>query len=393
MAEHALSGLRVLDLTHYIAGPFCTKLLAGHGAEVIKIERPDGGDGARRLGPFPGDVPHPEKSALFLYLNTSKKGITLNLKTATGRTLFRELVRQADVVVENFAPRVLPSLGLDYPALAELNPHIVLVSISNFGQTGPYRDYQAADITEFALSGHMNSFGDPQREPLKYGGAPSQYMAGLNAYYATMAAVFHAARTGEGQQVDVSIQEALTTAHGQALIQYEYTGTVARRSRGGMEFPCQDGPIHIVDQQPQQWARFTELIGQPELAQDPRFRTASDRREHAQELVEAVSVWTRQHTKEEVYHLAQGVRIPTSYPTSTADLLASAQLQARGFFIEIDHPATGPVTYPGAAYEMRGLSWVWGPAPQLGQHNVEVYCGRLGYSKADLVRLRQSNVI
>jgi len=154
--EQALTGLKVLDVTHYIAGPFCTKLLADYGADVIKVEKPGEGDESRRMGPFPDDVPDPEKSGLFLYLNTNKRGITLNLKTETGVKIFKDLVKESDVLVENFSPRVMPGLGLDYQTLKKVKPQLVMTSISNFGQTGPYRDWKATEITLFALCGQMH---------------------------------------------------------------------------------------------------------------------------------------------------------------------------------------------------------------------------------------------
>src|SRR5687768_15394925 len=170
MGESALADLRVLDLTHYIAGPYCTKLLADYGADVIKIERPDSGDPARRYGPFPHDEPHPEKSALFLHLNTNKRGITLDLKTSAGKAMFVELVRKVDVLVENFQPRVMPSLGFSHEQLVRVNPRLVMTSISNFGQTGPYRDYKAQDILMYAMGGPMHQTGAPHREPVKMAG-------------------------------------------------------------------------------------------------------------------------------------------------------------------------------------------------------------------------------
>ncbi len=188
MAEQLLTGIKVLDLTHYIAGPFCTKLMADYGADVIKIERPGKGDIARQVGPFPEDVPDPEKSGLFLYLNTNKKGITLNLKTKTGIEILKKLVKESDVLVENFRPGVLPSLGLEYETLKKVNPRLVMTSISNFGQTGPYRDWKATEITLYALSGQMSRQGDPDREPLKHALSIFQYFAGKVASLVTLAA-------------------------------------------------------------------------------------------------------------------------------------------------------------------------------------------------------------
>ena len=191
MSDMALSDVRILDLTRHVAGPFCTKMLADYGADVIKVERPNGGDVTRRMGPFPDDVPHLEKSGLFLHLNTNKRGVTLNLRSATGKRMFMELVKQVDVVVENFAPRVLPSLGLAYEDLEQINPQVILVSISNFGQTGPYRDYKASEIVLHGMGGNLRSLGLPEREPVKYGSHVALRQAGLIGAAATMARSLH----------------------------------------------------------------------------------------------------------------------------------------------------------------------------------------------------------
>lgn len=203
--------MRVLDLTHHVAGPYCAKLLADFGADVIKVERP-GGDPARSLPPFPNDEPHPERSLLFSYLNTSKKSVTLNLKTPAGKSLFEKLLIDSDIVVENFAPRVMPSLDLDYDTLAAINPSLVMVSISNFGQTGPYRDYKAADIIHYALGGLMYIFGSADREPLKHALRQTQFKAGTNAATAALIGWYHQQFNGEGQHIDISIQECVSSA-------------------------------------------------------------------------------------------------------------------------------------------------------------------------------------
>jgi crotonobetainyl-CoA:carnitine CoA-transferase CaiB-like acyl-CoA transferase len=207
MPPQALDDLLILDLTHYIAGPYCTKLLADYGARVIKIERPAGGDPCRRVGPFPGDVPHPEKSGLFLHLNTNKESVVLNLKTLRGRQLFSKLVAKADVVVENFHPRVLLSLGLDYPHLRRIKPSIILTSISNFGQTGPYRDWRAQDLTLYGMGGEMYTSGTPGRTPLKQAHNLTLYQGGAMAAAATMVGVFGVRQHGCGQHIDVSLFE------------------------------------------------------------------------------------------------------------------------------------------------------------------------------------------
>jgi crotonobetainyl-CoA:carnitine CoA-transferase CaiB-like acyl-CoA transferase len=232
MSGSALQGVKVIDLTHHIAGPYCTKLLADFGADVIKVERPDGGDSARRLGPFPENIPHPEKSGLFLYLNTNKRGITLNLKDHKGRAALLDLVREADILVESFSPRVMPSLGLAYQTLTQINPSLVMTSISSFGQTGRYRDYRASELALYALGGMAYITGEYHREPVKHGYNQAQYLGGMAAASGTVAALLQRWRAGGGQQVDVSIMECVTSTLFSSVLDYTYAGMVNRRQPG-----------------------------------------------------------------------------------------------------------------------------------------------------------------
>ncbi|MCY3637837.1 MAG: CoA transferase, partial [Chloroflexi bacterium] len=220
-----LDGLKVLDLTHYVAGPYATRLMAAQGADVVKVERPGVGDPSRRIGPFPDDVPHREKSALYLYLNTGKKSITLDLKHGASKPILRHLLQWADVLVENFRPGVMQRLGLDYDSVSDINPRIVMTSVSNFGQTGPYRNYGAREINLYAMGGLMYITGDAEREPLGMAARLAQYGAGQNAFAGTLGALLHRDISGIGQHVDVAISEYLATILENALSQYSYTGS------------------------------------------------------------------------------------------------------------------------------------------------------------------------
>ena len=401
--EQALSDVRVLDLTHYVAGPYCTKLLADYGAEVVKIEKPGEGDGARRMGPFLGDGPHPEKSGLFLHLNTSKKGITLNLKTRTGIEIFKKLVKDVDILVENFEPRVMTSLGMDYETLADINPRLVMTSISNFGQTGPYRDYKTTELVVFAMGPHMFVEGEPDRQPLKYPGYKAQYLAGTNAAAVTMGALFGSKATGEGQQVDVSIMECLSSPpEGAAgVINYDFCGREPDRPgwrrEGGYPwgiYPCKDGYVFIWGIVPMFWPRTVQFLDMPELSEDPRFATPQARREHHRDFDAIFMPWLMERTQQEVVSSAQAHRLPCT-PVYTIDgVVKDAQSKARGFFVEIEHPVAGKITYPGLPFRLPETpSQPQRPAPLLGQHNREVYRERLGYTGEELVRLRQLGVI
>ncbi|MFH1485398.1 MAG: CoA transferase [Chloroflexota bacterium] len=397
MPETALGDLVVLDLSQLIAGPYCTRLVAGMGAEVIKVEKPGVGDLARRMGPFPGDIPHAERSGLFLYLNAGKKSVTLNLKTKAGTDILRKLLGDADVLVESFAPRVMPSLGLDYNALARINPGLVMVSISNFGRTGPYRDFKAADIVEYALGGLMYITGEAEREPLKNGGNLAQYGAGQNAFVAALSALHYREETGLGQHVDVSIMECITSILEMADIMWAYQQEVYPRTGDGLRgawgtYPCRDGFVGVISGPPRRWAAVSKLMDNPALA-DPRFSDSSGITAHRDEVDALMLPWLVQHDKEEVYHAAQKMGLPFGYVATTEDLLESAQFRERAFFTEVDHPEAGNLDYPTGPARMSETPWRTGRAPLLGEHNEEVYCGRLGYSRQDLVRLRQTGVI
>ncbi|MBI4639776.1 MAG: CoA transferase, partial [Candidatus Tectomicrobia bacterium] len=227
MTDQLLSDVKVLDLTHYIAGPYCTKLLADYGADLIKIERPGKGDPARQIGPFLGDDPHPEKSALFLHLNTNKRSLTLNLKSRRGVMIFKELAHQVDIVVENFRPGVMDDFGLSYEELEKINPTLVMTSISNFGQTGPYRDFPASEIVLYGMGGSMLSSGLPDREPVKLARNVGQYQTGVMAAVATMTAFYGANYRGIGQHIDMAIFETQSGSIDRrqtALVNYAYTG-------------------------------------------------------------------------------------------------------------------------------------------------------------------------
>lgn len=392
MSVNALSDIKILDLTHYIAGPFCTKIMAALGAEVIKIEKPGEGDIARRKGPFPNDIPNSENSGLFLYLNTNKKSITLNLKAETGQKILKNLVKDADILIENYEPRVADELGLHYSELSALNPKLVMTSISNFGKTGPYRDYKADEMTLFAFGGQMYNLGIKDREPLKFGSAVSQYLGGLYGFFYTMAALTSAEYTGIGQIVDLSIMECVASSHYQDLIHYIYTGIILPRIRMMGVMPCKDGYIGL-NAQSRQWLRLTQLVGMPQLMNDRRFQTMDSRLMHADELDELLLPWIIERNKEEIYHSGQALGIPVGYFATVEDLLNSAQLKAREFFVNIEHPIAGKLTYPDMPFKAEGMGCETVRAPLLGEHNVEIYRDSLGYTKEDIARLRANGII
>lgn len=399
MKNGALDDIKVLDLGQDISAPYCAKLLADYGAEVIKVEPHGQGDSARRMGPFPGDVPNPEKSGLFLHLNMNKKGITLNLHTREGAKILKELVKRADILVENYDPSYLPSLGLGYEDLEQVNPRLVMTSITPFGQTGPYRDYKATEMGVFAMSGRMYTHGLPEREPLRYAPDISWFQTGTTAAVSTLAALFVSRAEGVGQQVDVSAMEALVGNMDNRVLYYEYTGVKSRRGDFPSGFPqgaypCQDGYVTFGVGQQRFFQRLCQAMGRTDLSEDPRFATSDARTENLDELEAIFLGWMMEHTKREIFEICQEVRVPCSPLLGPDELLDDPQLKAREFFVEADHPQAGRLTYPGAPFRMTQTPLrVRSPAPLLGQHNTEIFSGGLGYSKEDLVLLRSTGTI
>ena len=399
MTERALEGVKVLDLTHHLSGPYCTKLMADFGAEILKVERP-GGDPTRRVGPFLNDDIDPEKSLVFAYLNTNKQSITLNLKSEKGISVLKSLIAESDVVVENFAPRVLASLGLGFEALKTVNPRIVLTSISNFGQTGPYRDYKAADIIEYAMGGLMYISGAYDREPLKHAFNQAQFKAGTDGASATLMAMYHQRLTGEGQHVDISIQEAVATGLRDVVNNFTYTGAVRRRQpnhSGDLSRIRASSDGHLTPNPGigagLNWGMMVDFMGIPELGDD-KFNTPSARLFNAEELGQILDDYFIKQNKYERFYAAHEKRFIFGVVQSPEEVMADPQFEARNFFVDIDHSVLGTLKYPGAPFEMSGTPWeARSPAPTLGQHNREVIGQRLGHTPEDLALMRANAII
>jgi crotonobetainyl-CoA:carnitine CoA-transferase CaiB-like acyl-CoA transferase len=393
-SDGILDDIRVLDLSQEVAGPFCTKLLAGLGAEVLKVEPPGSGDVARRLGPFVQDVPDAEHSALFLYLNTGKKSITLDIQHPTGLSILRQLIRTCDILVESFPPGHLEQLGLGYAELAQAHPGLIYTAVTPFGQTGPYRHYKASELVVQALGSLMHTIGLPDRAPLKIGGYAALYTTGISAFSATMLALHGRDAAGYGQFVDVSAVETTAVTQIHATIQHQFGRTPTRRPSTLVR--AQDGWVHAGLERgvrADTWQRVCELIGRPELATEPKFATPEARREHQAELMPILEEWTMTRPKEDLYHTLQKLHSVAGYVATVADLFTSGQFVAREFFRTIDHPRAGTGQYPGALFTIPGTAWQQTRAPLLGEHNAEIYCQRLGYTPADLAQLRGLGMI
>ncbi|MEE8442842.1 MAG: CoA transferase [Dehalococcoidia bacterium] len=394
----ALEGITVLDLGASISAPYCTKLLADYGAGVIKVEPPEG-DPARRAGPFPQDIPHPEKSGLFLTLNTNKKGITLDLRTVEGRDILRELVKSADLVVDNYPPGYMDSLGLSLQALHVLNPNLVVTSITPFGLSGPYRDFQTTDLVSFALTNRMVLNGMPEREPLHYAQDVVWFQVGATAAVASLAAVYSSSYTGHGHMVEISAMECLSGNVDARTLFYQYTKRLPRR--GTMDigypagaYPCQDGYVAFSAGGDRFFRRFCHAMDRADLLDDPRWSTVEARASNQEPFEELLFGWLMARTKKEVFTICQEHRVMCAPVHTVDELFTDPQLEDRQFFTTVDNPVAGPLTQPGAPFKMTETPWsLRYPAPTLGQHNSEIYCGRLGYSPGDLALLRSMRAI
>ncbi len=401
----ALEGLKVVECSYSIAGHYASRMLADLGAEVIKIEPPEG-DETRDLGPFINDVPNREGSGLFLYLNLNKLGVTLDVRKPEGKKLLFELLKDSDVFIEDYTEQEASELGLDYPTLEKLNRNLIDTSITAFGRTGPYRNFKAYDINCCAASALSIATGDPKREPLTLPLSQGAYIGGVAGAAATMTALL--ARDdvlGEGQHVDVSIVEVLsnTLQGGPVLTMYVYRGVSGiRRGRYGTFFwyphgtlDCKDGNIVLHAPQIEQWVRLIKAMGEPEWTKLPRYR---DRRammgEYPEEADALIRPWLMQHTKMELLEIFQKNRIPSAPEFTAKDLVEMPHLHERGFFVEVEHPVVGKMMMPGVACEYSETpATIRTPAPLLGQHNKEVYCKRLGHSPQALAAWRKKGVV
>jgi crotonobetainyl-CoA:carnitine CoA-transferase CaiB-like acyl-CoA transferase len=403
--ESTLADLRVLDLSDGVGGGYCGKLFADYGADVLKVEPPSG-DPTRRHGPFPVEGgPHREAGALWLYLGTNKRSVTLDISQPTGQRLFRRLVEDANVIVETvpagrqgFPPGHLESLELGFEALRSIKRRIVVVSITPYGQSGPKAGWRATNLTSFASGGQMSLTGEPDREPLVNAGYQAEYQAGLQAFAAAAVAAHQADVTEVPQHVDISAQECMASALELYLPWWAYLKRDISKRGGNVlssmvgVFPTADGHIglHIM---PRNWPWFARAMGREDLLDDPRFRDNYTRLKHNDELMTIVCAWAAEQKAKEVYRQAGAARVPIAFVHTLGDLLKSEQLEAREYFQEVEHPVAGRRTYPGPPFRMSEVQWRAGRAPLLGEHNREVYCGELGLGADDLARLRAAGVV
>jgi len=404
VSDEALCGLKVLEYGEFISAPHCGKLLADLGADVIKVEQAGIGDGARRFGPFPQDIPDSEKSGLFLFLNTNKRGVTLNLDTEAGKIIFQQLIRWADVFVENQSPPDARKLGIDYKTLHDINPSLVVTSITYFGQTGPYSGFKGCDL----ISLHMSSeaFANPAYEvydpeknpPLKLPGHSGDFLGGVTGAICTMSAIFAQLAGGMGQHVDVSQQEALATMVCHEVGDYYDAGIQYLRDRKSRwedspKYACKDGYI-MMNIPFQMWGRVVEMMGNPEWAKNPSFQTPIGLHENWSKVQPKIIEWMKEHTAAEVEKEAREKRIDVSIVHSAKEVVTNELFKARGFFVDIEHQMAGKIKLPGAYCKFSTTPpVVRRPPPLLGEHNFDVYCQLLGYTAENLVKLKQTRII
>ncbi len=401
MAEQLLSGIKVVECGNMVSAAYAGKLLADFGADVVKVEEPQG-DSARQRGPFPGDTPHAEKSGLFLYLNANKQGVTLNLREAKGQAVLQSLCAQADILLHNYSPRDMAGLGLDYAKLSQINPGLIMTSISYFGQTGPHRDYNAYDLTASNAGGWAcispGASDYPDLPPLKAFGHQTDFQGGVHAGVATLGAYYHKCITGEGQHVDVAIQECIAAILEMNFMHYTYSGLETSRLGRRSIYPwcmldCQDGKLFVICVEEDQWQRFADLMGNPEWATLEIFEDRVVRGQNYDALLPFLQEFASEWKVADLYKAGQERRICMAPVNTVADLLESEHLKAREFFTEISHQVAGSLTYPGAPFKVEDVGYaVRRPAPQLGEHNAEVYA-QIGLVPAEIDGLRKQGIV
>jgi crotonobetainyl-CoA:carnitine CoA-transferase CaiB-like acyl-CoA transferase len=401
MAEQLLTGLKVVECGNLVSAPYLGKLFADLGAEVIKVEEP-GGDLARKRGPFPGDTPHAEKSGLFLYLNANKQGVTLNLHTPRGHALLQSLCAQADVVIHNYRPSEMTEVGLEFDKLHYSNPGLIMTTISYFGLTGPHKDYNAYEITGTNAGGWAfispGASDYPELPPLKAFGHQADFQGGVHAAVATLGAYYHKLLTGEGQHVDVSIQECLAAILEMNFMHWTYAGKETSRLGRRSIYPwcmldCKDGKVFVVNVEEDQWQRMVELMDNPEWATLDIFKDRVTRGQNYDALYPFLQEWAANWTVNDLYRAGQERRICFAPVNTMADLFASEHLKAREFFVQISHQLAGTLTYPGAPFKpSEGGYAIHRPAPLLGQHNNEVYT-KIGLSQTEIEELKKQQII
>jgi len=398
--EKALAGVKVLDLTQFEAGTSCTEMLAWLGADVIKVEPPKMGEQGRwMITEKPGVDSH-----YFILLNANKRSITLNLKSERGKEIFLELVKQVDILSENYSLGTLESFGLGYNRLREINPRLIYLTIKGFGTYGPYSKFKSFDMIAQAAGGAMSLTGFPGSPPLKPGPTIGDTGTGIHAACGVLAAYIQRQRTGKGQKVEVAMQEAVFNFVRVPMIDtyitHQPTQRRGNRLGGGAVgdiFKCAPGGpndyVYMLCTTPEMWQALCNIIGHPEVPEDPRFKDRKEREKYIEELTGIIEDWTSKHAKHEVMKVMGEAGVPCGAVLDSVELLNDPHLKERGMVVTVDHPVRGKFTMPGCPVKLEDSPAEVESAPLLGQHNAEIYGKMLGLKDSDLEQLKQQGVI
>jgi CoA:oxalate CoA-transferase len=396
-AKEALSGIRVLDLTRVLAGPFCTMLLGDMGAEIIKIETPGEGDDARRYPPFIG-----RESAYFMNLNRNKKSLVLNLKRPKAREIFLKLVEKSDVVLENFRPGTMEKLGLGHDAIKSRNPDIVYACISGFGHTGPYRDLPGYDIIGQAMGGIMSITGWPDSPPTRTGTAIADVLAGLNACIGILAGLLSVKNGGTGQKVDIALVDSVVSAMETIIQIYLVEDRIPQRTGNRYEFiypydtfKAKDGWVVIAVGNNKLWEVFCQAIDRTELLEDPAYQDNYDRVKAHKQVRQIVEAWSQDKPVREIVDFMLAKKIPCGPIYSVKDVVEDQHIAgARRMIREIEHPIAGPVKVIGSPVNMSETpTEVKLPSPLLGQHSEAILMDVLKLTQEEVLRLKEDRAI
>ena len=393
----ALAGIRVVDLTNNQAGPSCGQMLAWLGADVIKVEEPGKGDPARHLLKDRPDA----DSLFFVAFNANKRSLPLDLKSPRGKEIFRTLLKRADVLLENFGPGVMERLGFGYGALRELNPRLVFASIKGFGSWGPYADYKSYEPIAQAMGGAMSVTGSPDGPPTYMWPSIGDSGTGMHCVIGILAALMQRHATGEGQQVEVSMQDAVVNLIRVSLRDHQRLGAPMPRTGNqlgsgvpGTTYRCAPGGPNdyvFVFVQQQMWAPLLRAIGRADLLGDPRYETAEARWQHRDEVNALVEAWTSTRGKHEVMKILGEAGVPCGACLDTGEVLADPHLKARDMIVEVKHPGRGSYLTVGNPIKLAASPTTIGPSPLLGQHRDEIL-RELGYTDPDIKEMRDKGV-
>ena len=391
-----LNGIKVLDLTRVLAGPYATMLLGDLGAEVIKIEQPDTGDESRNFGPFKNGF-----SLYFMSVNRGKQSVTLNLKTERGRAIFRRLLDQTDILVENFRPGTMEKLGLDYGTLKSEYPSLIYAACSGFGQTGPYAQQGAYDMIIQGMGGIISITGEPDGPPVRVGTSISDITAALFTMIGILSALHHRNQTGRGQFVDVAMLDSLVAVLENAVVRYFATGE-APKPLGARHpaitpfeaFASADGHVIIALGNDTLWAKFCEHVGRQALISDKRFRTNADRTENHDQLFPILSEIMSQRTTDDWIDALGNIGVPCGPINAMDKVVTHPQVEAREMIARVAHQITGEVEVPGVPIKLSETPGsVDAPAPSLGEHTTEVLTDLLKMQPDEVEKLRQDGII